>query len=222
MTYKKIFLLLLLSIAASVAQAKYASQYRFEIIIFEYTGQQDRSTETWPANPGYPDYSKAIFSISGNRDYAASSQDPSVNFRLLKPSQFILQKQANVIKRSSSRKLLLHRAWTQTMKSKKRAYPVSIKLGKSFSNQGDPYRNSQFGDTQQSSSMSPATLRQIEGTIKISIGRYLHVWTDLIHTAENAGLQVHRFQDHRRMRSKELHYIDNPNFGILIYALPVN
>ncbi|MCK4708648.1 MAG: hypothetical protein KAU21_08530 [Gammaproteobacteria bacterium] len=29
-----------------------------------------------------------------------------------------------------------------------------------------------------------------------------------------------RLQDHRRMRSKELHYIDHPLFGIIVKAMP--
>jgi len=81
--------------------------------------------------------------------------------------------------------------------------------------------------------MIPKSVTQLDGSIKISVGRYLHVWTDLLFSrpanntpamlnanSEYTELQTFRFQDHRRMRSKELHYIDNPSFGILIYALP--
>jgi len=81
--------------------------------------------------------------------------------------------------------------------------------------------------------MIPKSVTQLDGSIEISVGRYLHVWTDLLFSrpannnpaminanSEYTELQTFRFQDHRRMRSKELHYIDNPSFGILIYALP--
>ncbi|MCK4951108.1 MAG: hypothetical protein KAS48_04765 [Gammaproteobacteria bacterium] len=110
-------------------------------------------------------------------------------------------------------------------------------------------------------------LEQIEGTIRISRARYLHVWADLIYRipsadiesisyatdsqdtysenfySENIGasnmdlidfdsfetgsqntpeppLASFRLQDHRRMRSKELHYIDHPLFGIIVKAMP--
>lgn len=232
MTFKQLLIFLILSISTSLAQARIASDYSFEIIVFEYTGSQYAQTESWPDNPGYPDYSQSKFSISGNRKHAASSQNPDVNFQLLQPDQFVLNKEANIIKRSSARKLLLHTAWKQKMHSKKRAYPINIKIGKSYSNSssGSSFGNNDF-NSMNSPSVSPATLRQVEGTIKISIGRYLHVWTDLLYSrpgrntnttsAEHSVLQMSRHKAHRRMRSKELHYIDNPNFGILIYALPI-
>ncbi len=75
-------------------------------------------------------------------------------------------------------------------------------------------------------------LSQLEGRIKISIKRYLHVDFDLVlrrltapRTTDEATLtalspsyQAYRMQAHRRMRSKELHYIDHPLMGILIIA----
>ena len=75
-------------------------------------------------------------------------------------------------------------------------------------------------------------LSQLEGRIKISIKRYLHVDFDLVlrrltapRTTDEATLtalspsyQAYRVQAHRRMRSKELHYIDHPLMGILIIA----
>jgi len=80
--------------------------------------------------------------------------------------------------------------------------------------------------------MIPLNVAELEGTISISIGRYLHVWTDFLFrrpndnpttfddTPESITLNKFRYKDHRRMRSRELHYIDSPSFGILIYALP--
>lgn len=75
-------------------------------------------------------------------------------------------------------------------------------------------------------------LSQLEGRIKISVKRYLHVDFDLVLrrlttptttneatlTALSPSYQAYRMQAHRRMRSKELHYIDHPLMGILIIA----
>lgn len=90
-------------------------------------------------------------------------------------------------------------------------------------------------------------LNQIEGTITLSRARYLHVWTDLIYRIPSEYLIVDppntesfdlestnvdtlntfeqplvsfRLQEHRRMRSKEIHYIDHPLFGIIVLATP--
>ena len=49
----------------------------------------------------------------------------------------------------------------------------------------------------------------LRGVVRLSRGRYLHLDTDLT----VGGI---RARDHRRMRSRELHYIDHPRIGILI------
>jgi hypothetical protein len=57
------------------------------------------------------------------------------------------------------------------------------------------------------------------GLVRISLGRYLHIDTDLalsIADAEDGSQQTVRVRDHRRMRSGELHHIDHPGFGILV------
>ena len=61
----------------------------------------------------------------------------------------------------------------------------------------------------------------VTGLVRISLGRYLHIDTDLAirsGTGDNATLI--RNQDHRRMRSGELHYLDHPAYGILVVINP--
>lgn len=49
----------------------------------------------------------------------------------------------------------------------------------------------------------------LRGVVRLSRGRYLHVDTDLT----VGGI---RAREHRRMRSRELHYIDHPRIGVLV------
>ncbi len=67
----------------------------------------------------------------------------------------------------------------------------------------------------------------LDGLIRISRGRYLHVWLDMRYTrigkyAENPATPeidkafFYRNVQHRRVRRKELHFIDHPAFGMLI------
>ena len=86
-------------------------------------------------------------------------------------------------------------------------------------------------------------LYEVEGKITVSLSRYLHVYTDLVlrkprrsqdSLLETAGsdpllyenladtriLDNHRLKEHRRMRSKTLHYLDNPEFSMLILITP--
>ncbi|MCP4470489.1 MAG: hypothetical protein GY815_07355 [Gammaproteobacteria bacterium] len=86
-------------------------------------------------------------------------------------------------------------------------------------------------------------LYEFEGKITIALSRYLHTYTDLIlrrprlsvdpvlsnaaldaYAAANAAdtriLNNHRIKEHRRMRSRNLHYLDHPEFAMLILITP--
>jgi hypothetical protein len=233
MTGKKAFIISLLCLLTSMTHAAQAPLYRFELILFEYTNNQYSDTETWPTEAGEPDYSDVLTYITSNNYKAGSAiNSRGYTFQLQKPGQLILKKEASAIKRSSSRKLLLHTGWIQSMHPEKKARPVAIKIGKTYTSldTGRPGGTSIYSDYQNPVS-TPVRHKQIEGSIKISISRFLHVWSDLLfrrphyntstNSSEYVDTQAFRYRDHRKMRSKELHYIDNPSFGMLIYALPV-
>ena len=86
-------------------------------------------------------------------------------------------------------------------------------------------------------------LYELEGKITIALSRYLHTYTDLIlrrprlladslldnpvqakylaaHAADTRILNNHILREHRRMRSKNLHYIDSPEFAMLVLITP--
>ena len=86
-------------------------------------------------------------------------------------------------------------------------------------------------------------LYEFEGKITISLSRYLHAYTDLVfrrprlsidevpsnapqdqflaaYAADTRILNNHSLKEHRRMRSKNLHYLDNPEFAMLILITP--
>ena len=86
-------------------------------------------------------------------------------------------------------------------------------------------------------------LYELEGKITVALSRYLHVYTDLVlrrprlvieegeinaaqqeylaaRMADTRILNNHHLKEHRRMRSKNLHYIDNPEFAMLILIHP--
>lgn len=96
-------------------------------------------------------------------------------------------------------------------------------------------------------------LYEVEGEITVALSRYLHVYTNLVlrkprrstdaqldsqldtagsdpllyeNLADARILDNHRLKEHRRMRSKTLHYLDNPEFSMLIlitpYEIPVS
>lgn len=64
---------------------------------------------------------------------------------------------------------------------------------------------------------------RVEGVVRVDRGRYLHFRPDLLlsrsASAERASSQ-YRMNTPRRMRSREVHYLDHPLFGILVVARP--
>jgi len=95
----------------------------------------------------------------------------------------------------------------------------------------------------QRSAIGHTGLYEMEGRITVGLARYLHVYTDLVfrrprltidegdvnaaqaeylaaRAADTRILNNHRLVEHRRMRSKNLHYLDNPEFGMLVLITP--
>ncbi len=96
---------------------------------------------------------------------------------------------ASRLQNKSGFKPILHQAWRQTVVSRKNAKLVRL-----------------------TSSSTP-----MDGTIKVSVSRYLHVDLDLLLKTGKS----YRLQDSRKMRSKEIHYIDHPMMGVLVLITPV-
>ena len=88
-------------------------------------------------------------------------------------------------------------------------------------------------------------LYEVEGKITVTLSKYLHVYTHLLlrkprssldpkietfdldsqsllyeNLTETKILNNHRLKEHRRMRSHTLHYIDSPEFSMLILITP--
>jgi len=61
---------------------------------------------------------------------------------------------------------------------------------------------------------------RVEGVVKVDRSRYLHLQPDLL-LSSGAEQPQYRLQQSRRMKSKELHYLDHPRFGILAIIRPL-
>jgi len=96
---------------------------------------------------------------------------------------------------------------------------------------------------EQQSSKRQQRLYELEGKITIGLSRYLHAYTDLVlrrprltidqettnsaqqrtlaaYSADTLILNNHSLKERRRMRSKNLHYLDSPEFAMLILITP--
>jgi hypothetical protein len=124
----------------------------------------------------------------------------------LSREQHTLDNVAGALQRSGAYRVLAHRAWRQT------AYDRTNTV---------PYR------LQPSGRDASYTL---DGTIRLIRERFLHLDVNLVlhkewgygeaDAAGVAGGPVYRLNETRRVRSNELHYFDNPWFGVIARVTP--
>ncbi len=127
------------------------------------------------------------------------------------------------INRQSHLRPLLHRRWQQAVPP--RDAPLAVRLG--------------------TDDLPPtlAGLPRVEGSVAITVGRYLHAAFDLWYHADTLGMRplvadgnpadpatvpadpvvvpYMQLKESRRMRSGELHYIDHPKIGVVLRIDPV-
>ena len=138
-------------------------------------------------------------------------------------------------------KLLAHFGWTQRSLSKRRALPIRI-TSNQFSDSLIPagefklyvsrYLHMQVDlsaslceYTAQTDSVSDKTLdEKLEsGMSKQEIQAELeknNIASNNMADSNQCINKVYQFKQNRKMRSRELHYIDNPVFGMLVYVTP--
>ncbi len=208
---KKLLTLLLLTLTASNSIAEEIKptpelkEYDVEIIIFEDTHARYLSSQSWGqaiqnTDEGYKD-------ISTDKKI---NQNPT-NYQSIKPS--ILKNKYKRISTSSEYNVLFYGAWRQPGLAKDRAFEIDINDLVNIH--------------------TSKTANKLSGKFKLVLARYLHIYNELKYqrevftTLENTkekteiNVEVYPLTSHRRMRSKELHYIDHPLVGMLIQITPV-
>ena len=136
------------------------------------------------------------------------------------------------LKRSSRYNVLIHQSWQQIGLSD--ADAINIQINSSETESTINKDTAIFPLEKQTVKLdTQKTESNIEGSIKLILGRYLHIHTDLLYkrlknTYRPNSPALHsnifdefRIKSQRRMRSKELHYIDHPLLGILVLVSPI-
>lgn len=248
---------------------KTAPWYQVEIILF--SRDNPHTTEQWPKDLQLSYSANQVQLLKPKpadamQDEPAKESTPANNsaaaeaFKPLPPEQRELNRDAQALERKNGYNVLFHESWKQPVLSAEEAPSIVISGGEKY---GEHYA--------------------LEGEIKLSVARYLHLSTNLWlsefemnygqleHRAwpelpdspfqnieastdiddlsnidipefklqlnektppktEELGLlrdaylpsEIIYFQQHRRMRSKELHYIDHPRIGAIVKILPLD
>ena len=263
--YLLVLSLFSLTVQAKEQEKEEAPWYEIELIIFENNDPLAKSEEQWPDDPGHPSKlntlplmiktaaekeSEALVYeasqmptqpkaqqltettempsagqvVDENTPQETSPEEvaPPIAFQQLPEESLLLKPQHQ--KLSASRRLepLLHIAWRQQTEAPETSPFLYLNLptDEAEQNPGLPDQTDQA---------------RLEGRLKISLKRYLHLEIDMVlrKLVRNTGstypntqrdtfislgprYQAFRIQAHRRMRSGELHFIDHPHMGLLV------
>ncbi len=242
---QKIRFSFILSLFALVSVAHAADEVRYydiETIIFESLDPSARQSEHWKSDI---DRKIPPVVAELDQPYPGQfppQYDPSLTFKTLPKHAYLLQDAEKLLANSRQYRILLHTAWVQPGMGPDVALPVHI--NRSFITD-TPVTHSLIPDTSETSSSNPAlptgtiqTRSVLDGYIKIILTRYLHADVDLVYTtglpltpqnnttapADDTTTPpiiqqppvIYRLSESRRMRSKELHYLDHPVLGMLL------
>jgi len=201
---------LLIALLAPSVQAQERRDYVVELVIFEHLGAQA------PGGGGYwaPAPRPAV-TLGGER--AAQAGLVPVEAPLL------LADDVRTMNASGRYRVLQHLHWLQPGLAQDEAIALNIQIGPAIelfvadtdNGIGEFLPAAIAPRPDRPRTISTATL---SGTLKVYLGRFLHLESHLVYTDPNAG-RSYRLDESRKMRSQELHYIDNPRFGILTRML---
>lgn len=246
---RQLYLFFFISILSLPAYAENDIRYYdVEFILFEHIDAKNRQSEDWQARRLPPASDEPEPSHQLGTPYALEKKSPydrKAMFTILPRSQWQLIPEAELLKKSKTRRILSHVAWRQPGLAKDQAVWVNFKNMVNSNKILVPGKKTGSADfLTGEKEFSP----YIEGKVKVMLARYLHVDTDILYFAdplprvatntsventvdvsgetEDIQYAAHEpevfllKQLRRRMRSKELHYLDHPVLGMLLMITP--
>lgn len=206
--------LLVLGFAAATVQAA-DTWYMVEVIVFAQK-HPDAGSEHWPT-----DKALALPAITAAAALPGTDTAQAKDTRLqtLPADQYRLQAEAKRLTDDGNYTILMHTGWRQPGLAREEAIAVRLQSAPQQVDTTNP---------------TPAPL-VLEGTVRLILSRYLHLEADMFYrpdaavpakshsffaSDEPADPMVYHLHETRRMRSKEVHYLDHPMFGIITLVTP--
>ncbi len=215
--FNKIFLL---SVLLAFCNNAFSKDYIVEMVFF--ANMKSNAGSVHVSNQAViPDLGGAI---------TLNEASQSKGFIPLSSDTFQLSNKAAALNKSGNYRVIKHMSWLQPGLAKEDAIAVRVHAGKNYK---DEFKERSFAQANFSDRQVPINhpVNELDGTVKIVLGRFLHLYTDLAYRktfnissgdalGRNRVLADFPVKTHRKMRSKTLHYIDHPYLGILIEIRP--
>jgi len=185
--------------------------YEVELIIFEDANARYLRSEDWSYND----------MLNNKKEENSKTVKADPQYKKLDWKNAKLSDSLERLKNNSNFHILDVRRWKQTGLDRKHAFDIAIGKPKTANENGEVVTPSQTPFEPQLD--TPAYL---SGTVKLIMSRYLHFNVNLqyIRPQLNADGELENrvfpIVNERRMRSREIHYIDHPLIGIVVLATP--
>ncbi len=204
-------------------QAQSASWYQVEVLIFANEDPAALDDEFWPTGLTIPAQPNAV-------PLAASSKSQQA-YRKIPGSSLLFTAERKRIAKYDGFRVLFHGGWTQPVTSKRNARPVHIKAGQILDNGQYELEGYITIDKGRFLHFRPnlfhsRQLTRQERNILLSFEQQNNSADENAGTSPASAFEVPDFltiqmDQGRRMRSKEVHYLDHPLMGILVLMLPL-
>ncbi len=222
---KLLLLATLLSVFCNNANAEDAKWYQVELIVFSHITQSAINSEQWPLISYTNIFKRPVINLTHD--------DENQAYSLLSGNKLTLTKDAERIAQRNNYKILLHISWQQPFNKGRHSEAIHIYGGNNYA------ENTSINDTSTDETLpyQSAYKWQLDGLLNVKLQRYFNVHFNFLlseptsmlsHIAQsdyfdndnNLFTYFHLIQS-RRMRSKELNFIDHPLYGFLIQITPV-
>ena len=183
-----------------------------------------------PDKPTSPDIENETRSTEKE---AATLIDLTKQASFLSHDQYRLNSQEQKMLKQKHYNLLLHKAWKQAGLAENKTFPIHIDSRLTDDNKSTIDKNI---TTDNSTRSKENKGEYISGDITLIMSRYLHIKTNLLlHESEitsntetseyNSSTdkpeeKLYAINLERRMKSREIHFIDHPLIGIIVLAIP--
>ncbi len=222
-------------------EAKPDRIYDVEVILFRNEAVP-RGRETVLPTPS-PELPKGSFDFTNP---ASTARAAKAGFLPLAEEQLQLQAERKRLDQSRRYRVLLHFGWRQPGLAAKDARAIRVHGGRFYDNSyasiDEALRGNPAEPDDQGKARPQQGLFELEGWIRVSLSRYLHTEANLVlrePASEEQRMQSrdslqsgalddlrqkllinYPLKEKRRMRSKRLHYLDHPEYGMLVLITP--
>ncbi len=207
--------------------------YEVEVIVFAHETAMGMETEQWPESPDLPPLERAVELLPPSMGSIAPEDAIPQPFVELDPAEFRLAGVRDAMAQTNRYRVLLHKAWRQPVSENERAAAVHLHKYAAPRTAAQPTpgiepEGSPIGTLGPGPSGQPPEPGDLDGIVRMRLGRYLHVDVDFVYRDERTAVSApvatesprFRLQESRRVRSGELHYFDHPRLGALVLLTP--